>query len=150
MLSPRFRGYKCQRAGCASARPRDGVCRRLRLKHDNLRNGKAYVAWIRRSILFHGKRHPRTPGATHAERPLSCLAVHGVVAASTLNQALSALLFLYREVLSIDLPWLDNVARAIMPIGRSGRGRNSRLRFRAGAGSNRHDDRHAVRGRCPD
>lgn len=128
----------------------DEVRRHLRLKHYSLQTEKAYVAWIQRSILFHGKRHPRTPGAAQVERPLSGLAVHGGVAASTQNQALSALLFLHRGALSIDLPWLDNAVRAIMPVGRSGRGRNSRLRFRAGAGSNRHDDRHAARGRCPD
>ncbi len=80
------------------------VRRRLRLKQCSLQIEKAYVAWIRRSILFHGKRHPRTLGATQVERFLSGLAVHGGVAASTQTQALSALLFLYREVLSIDLP----------------------------------------------
>ncbi|EQD48401.1 integron integrase, partial [mine drainage metagenome] len=90
----------------------DEVRRRLRLKHYSLRTEKVYVAWIRRFILFHGKRHPRTLGATQVERFLSELAMHGGVAASTRNQALSALLFLDREVLHIDLPWLDNVVRA--------------------------------------
>ena len=73
------------------------------------------MAWIRRFILFHGKRHPREMGATEVEQFLSDLAVRGQVAAGTQNQALSALLFLYREVLSIDLPWLDNVVRAKRP-----------------------------------
>ena len=93
----------------------DEVRRHLRLKHYSLRTEKAYVAWIRRFILSSGKRHPRTMGATEVERFLSDLAVRGQVAASTQNQALSALLFLYREVLSIDLPWLDNVVRAKQP-----------------------------------
>ncbi|MHB8385448.1 phage integrase N-terminal SAM-like domain-containing protein [Metallibacterium sp.] len=93
----------------------DEVRRRLRLKHHSLRTEKVYVAWIKRFILFHGKRHPRTLGAIQVERFLSELAMHGGVAASTQNQALSALLFLSREVLHIDLPWLDNVVRAKRP-----------------------------------
>lgn len=93
----------------------DEVRRHLRLKHYSLRTEKVYVAWIRRFILGSGKRHPRTMGATEVEQFLSDLAVRGQVAASTQNQALSALLFLYREVLSIDLPWLDNVVRAKQP-----------------------------------
>ncbi|HWG11551.1 MAG TPA: integron integrase [Rhodanobacteraceae bacterium] len=93
----------------------DEVRRRLRLKHYSLRTEQAYVGWIRRYILFSGKRHPREMGAEHVERFLSDLAVHGSVAASTQGQALSALLFLYREVLAVDLPWLDNVVRAKRP-----------------------------------
>lgn len=93
----------------------DEIRRRLRLKHYSLRTEKVYVAWIRRFILGNGKRHPRSMGAAEVERFLSDLAVRGHVAASTQNQALSALLFLYREVLSIDLPWLDNVVRAKRP-----------------------------------
>ena len=92
-----------------------GVRRRLRLKHYSLRTEQAYVAWIRRFILSNGKRHPRLMGAAEVERFLSDLAVHGHVAAGTQNQALSALLFLYREVLAVDLPWLDNVVRAKRP-----------------------------------
>ena len=91
------------------------VRHRLRLKHYSLRTEQAYVAWIRRFILSHGKRHPRAMGAAEVERFLSDLAVHGHVAAGTQNQALSALLFLYREVLAVDLPWLDNVVRAKRP-----------------------------------
>ncbi len=91
------------------------VRRRLRLKHYSLRTEQAYVAWIRRFILSNGKRHPRSMGAAEVERFLSDLAVHGHVAAGTQNQALSALLFLYREVLAVDLPWLDNVIRAKRP-----------------------------------
>ena len=104
-------------AAKATPAPRlmDEVRRHLRLKHYSLRTEKVYVAWIRRFILSSGKRHPRTMGATEVEQFLSDLAVRGGVAAGTQNRALSALLFLYRVVLSIDLPWLDNVVRAKRP-----------------------------------
>jgi len=73
------------------------------------------VQWIRRFILFHGKRHPRDLGTQEVEAFLTHLAVEGNVAAATQNQALSALLFLHREVLGIELPWLDKVTRAKRP-----------------------------------
>ena len=73
------------------------------------------MAWIRRYILFHRKRHPAEMGAPEITRFLSSLAVDGKVAASTQNQALSALLFLYRAVLELDLPWLDGIVRAKRP-----------------------------------
>jgi integron integrase len=73
------------------------------------------LAWIRRFIFFHGKRHPAEMGAPEITKFLSSLAVEGNVAASTQNQALSALLFLYRDVLDQDLPWLDDVVRAKRP-----------------------------------
>ncbi len=87
----------------------------IRTKHYSIRTENQYLQWIRRFILFHGKRHPRDMGAPEVEAFLSHLAVSRDVAASTQNQALSALLFLYREVLGIDLPWLDNVTRAKRP-----------------------------------
>jgi integrase len=90
----------------------DQVRDRLRLKHYSIRTEAQYVHWIRRFILFHDKRHPANMGAVEVEAFLTYLAVVGRVAASTQNQALSALLYLYREVLSIELPWLDNVVRA--------------------------------------
>lgn len=93
----------------------DEVRRHVRLKHYSLRTEQAYVGWIRRFILASGKRHPRGMGATEVEQFLSNLAVRSAVAASTQNQALSALLFLYREVLGIDLPWMENVVRAKRP-----------------------------------
>lgn len=93
----------------------DEVRRRIRLKHYSLRTEQAYMGWIRRFILANGKRHLRELGADEVERFLSGLAVQGGVAASTQNQALSALLFLYREVLRIDLPWLQQVVRAKRP-----------------------------------
>jgi integron integrase len=90
----------------------DQVRARIRVKHYSIRTEDQYVQWIKRFIYFHGKRHPRELGATEVEAFLSDLAVNGRVAASTQNQALSALLFLYREVLEIALPWLDNITRA--------------------------------------
>jgi integron integrase len=93
----------------------DEVRRRIRLKHYSLRTEQAYVGWIRRFILANGKRHPRDLGATEVEAFLSALATDGGVAAGTQNQALSAILFLYREVLRLDLPWLSNVVRAKRP-----------------------------------
>jgi integron integrase len=93
----------------------DQVRNRLRLKHYSIRTEAQYVHWIRRFILFHDKRHPANMGAAEVEAFLTHLAVEGRVAASTQNQALSALLYLYREVLSIELPWLDNVVRAKTP-----------------------------------
>jgi integron integrase len=90
----------------------DQVRARIRVKHYSIRTEDQYVQWIRRFILFHGKRHPRDMGAPELEAFLTDLAVAGGVSASTQNQALSALLFLYREVLEIELPWLDNVTRA--------------------------------------
>lgn len=87
----------------------------LRLRHYSLRTEKAYLQWIRRFILFHDKRHPRDMGAAEVERFLTWLAVEGSVSASTQGQALAALLFLYKQVLGVDLPWLDEVVRAKRP-----------------------------------
>ena len=96
----------------AALRLLDQVRERIRVKHYSLRTEDAYLHWIRRFIFFHGKRHPREMGGPEVEAFLSHLATEGRVAASTQNQALSALLFLYREVLEIELPWLDGVVRA--------------------------------------
>src|SRR2546427_10114188 len=93
----------------------DRVREANRLRHGSRSTEKSYVGWIRRYILFHGKRHPAEMGAPEVTRFLSSLAVQGRVAASTQNQALSALLFLYRHVLHQDLPWLDDVVRAKRP-----------------------------------
>jgi integron integrase len=93
----------------------DLVRERLRTKHYSIRTENQYVFWIRRFILFHGKRHPREMGAPEVEAFLSDLAVNGQVAAATQNQALSALLFLYREVLGVELPWLEGLTRAKRP-----------------------------------
>jgi integrase len=93
----------------------DRVREANRLRHGSRSTEKSYVGWIRRYLLFHGKRHPAEMGAPEVTRFLSSLAVRGNVAASTQNQALSALLFLYRHVLHQDLPWLDDVVRAKRP-----------------------------------
>ena len=93
----------------------DQVRDRIRLKHYSIRTEDTYVEWIRRFILFHGKRHPREMGATDVEGFLTNLAVQGRVSASTQNQAKSALLFLYKEVLGEELPWLDNIETAKRP-----------------------------------
>ncbi|MDI6748272.1 MAG: integron integrase [Rhodocyclaceae bacterium] len=85
---------------------------RIRVKHYSIRTETQYVQWVKRYIYFHDKRHPRDLGAPEVEAFLTDLAVVGKVAASTQNQALAALLFLYREVLGIELPWLNDVTRA--------------------------------------
>lgn len=79
------------------------------------RTEEAYVGWIRRFILANDKRHPSDMGAPEIERFLTRLAVDGCVSASTRNQALSALLFLYKQVLGVELPWLDGIERAKKP-----------------------------------
>lgn len=81
----------------------------------SLRTERAYLHWIRRFIRFHGRRHPRAMGQQEIEAFLTELAVGGQVAASTQNQALCALLFLYRSVLGVDLPWLSGIVRAQRP-----------------------------------
>ncbi|WP_426701355.1 integron integrase [Rhodanobacter sp. Col0626] len=101
--------------GAKTPRLLDQVRARLRLKHYSLRTEQAYVGWIRRFILANEKRHPRDMGIAEVEGFLSALATRNQVAAGTQNQALSALLFLYREVLSIELPWMETVVRAKRP-----------------------------------
>lgn len=90
----------------------DQVRERLRVKHYSLATEKTYCMWIKAFILHHGKRHPRDMGAAEVEQYLSYLATDREVSASTQNQALHAVLFLYREVLGITLPWLDGITRA--------------------------------------
>ena len=108
-------GVKATAATARGPRLLDEVRRLLRLNHYSVRTEQAYVGWVRRFIVANGKRHPREMGAAEVERFLSNLAVRGAVAASTQNQALSALLFLYRGVLGIDLPWMENLVRAKRP-----------------------------------
>jgi integron integrase len=93
----------------------DRVRTKLRAGHYSHLTEKAYVTWIRRFIIFHGKQHPLTLGASHVEAFLSHLAVNRKVAAATQNQALNALLFLYRRVLEVELPWISGVVRAKKP-----------------------------------
>jgi integron integrase len=84
---------------------------RIRYKHYSLRTEKAYVFWVRRFIRFHGLKHPKTMGGPEVERYLTHLATTAKVAPSTHKQALAAILFLYREVLGIDLPWMGEIGR---------------------------------------
>src|SRR5579863_2767484 len=88
---------------------------KIRTRHLALRTEQAYLHWMRRYVKFHGRRHPRDMGAGEVEAFLTHLAVEAKVGASTQNQALQALLFLYRQVLGIELPWLENVTRASRP-----------------------------------
>jgi integron integrase len=88
------------------------VREKMRARHFSYRTEQAYVAWMRRFVLYHGKRHPREMGAVEVETFLTHLAIERRVSASTQNQALGAILFLYRHVLEISLPWLENIVRA--------------------------------------
>ena len=88
---------------------------RIRFKHYSIRTEHTYVDWIKRFIRHFGKRHPKDMGADEVQSFLTHLAVAGNVAASTQNQAKSALLFLYKEVLALELPWLDKVEAARTP-----------------------------------
>jgi len=93
----------------------DQVKNLIRTKHYSIRTEEAYVGWIRKFILFHGKRHPREMGENEISAFLTHLAVNRNVAASTQNQAFNALLFLYRNVLGMEFGTLDNVERAKKP-----------------------------------
>ena len=93
----------------------DQVRSAIRLRHYSIRTEEAYVAVIRRFILYHRKRHPKDMGADEIRQFLSHLATDDHVAASTQNVALAALLFLYREILQIDLPLIEGVERAKRP-----------------------------------
>lgn len=107
--------FKFASASVPSPRLLDQVRDVIRLKHYSIRTEQSYIGWIKRYILFHGKRHPREMGADEVTRFLTDLAVRGNVAAATQNQALNAILFLYRAVLKIDLPWMDGIERAKKP-----------------------------------
>src|SRR6266446_337827 len=87
----------------------------IRARHYSLRTEETYLGWVKRFILFHGKRHPRDMGAQEVQQFLSHLAVEGHVAASTQSQALSAILFLYQQVLKQDIGWLHDIVRAKQP-----------------------------------
>ena len=99
----------------SAARPprlMDQVRQKMRVKHYSYRTEQSYCDWIKRFILFHGKRHPRELAALEVEAFLSHLATDRGVSASTQTQALSALLFLYRHVLEVKLPWIEGITRA--------------------------------------
>ena len=86
----------------------DQVRAAIRLRHYSLRTEEAYLQWIKRYILYHGKRHPNEMGEAEITQFLSWLATDRDVAASTQNQALSALSFLYKNVLNVEFEWLDD------------------------------------------
>jgi integrase len=104
-------------ANLPQARPKllDRVRAAIRTRHYSIRTEEAYVGWIRRFILFHNKRHPAEMGEAEINQFFTCLAVDDKVAASTQNQALSAILFLYQAVLEKELDRLDGVVRAKKP-----------------------------------
>ena len=87
----------------------------LRTRHYSIRTEQTYIDWARRFILFHGKRHPRDLGAAEVEAFPSDLAARRKVSVSTQNQAKAALLYLYKQLLGVDLPWLDEVVQAKTP-----------------------------------
>ncbi len=87
----------------------------LRLFHYSIRTEETYIQWIKRYIFFHNKRHPKDMGEKEIRSFLTYLAVDKHVAASTQNQALSAILFLYKRVLDVELDWIDDVVRAKRP-----------------------------------
>ena len=93
----------------------DQVRQQIRLRNYSIRTEAVYAEWVKRYIRFHRYRHPAEMGAPEVEAFLTHLAVNRNVAGSTQNQALAALLFLYKEVLKIDLPWLEGVVRAKKP-----------------------------------
>ena len=90
----------------------DQVRARLHALHYSKRTEQAYVGWIRRFVIANGRRHPRHLGGDEVEAYLTRLASNAQVSASTQNQALAALLFLYRDILKQDLPWMDKIVRA--------------------------------------
>ena len=87
----------------------------IRLRHYSIRTEETYVQWVRRYILFHGKRHPQEMGRPEIEAFLTHLAIEGKVAASTQNQALNAIVFFYREIIKREIGLLDEVVRAKRP-----------------------------------
>jgi integron integrase len=101
--------------GARQPRLLDRVRATLRTRHYSRRTESAYVGWIRRFIIFHEKRHPGTMGTTEVSAFLSHLAIVAGTSASTQNQALAALLFLYKEVLGRELEWLGGVVHARRP-----------------------------------
>jgi len=93
----------------------DEVRAAIRTRHYSIRTEEAYLNWIKRFILFHDEKHPKEMGATEIQHFLSHLAVRENVAASTQNQCLCALVFLYKQVLNIELPEFDKIVWAKKP-----------------------------------
>lgn len=103
---------RAEAAGQPATKLLDQLRESLRVRHFSLRTEDAYLDWVRRFILFHGKRHPRDLGAAEVQAFLTHLAVDRGVAPSTQNQAKAALLFLYRHLLGMQLPWFSEVVQA--------------------------------------
>ena len=108
-------GRSDTRDGWRGPRLGDRARAAMRVKHLSVRTEEAYLGWMRRYYEFHGRKDPATLGAAELSAFLSSLATERKVAASTQNQALAALLFLYRSVLGQDFPWLDDLVRARGP-----------------------------------
>jgi len=115
MLEPAVGEPQPPKAGGQPPKLLDRVRQELRRRHFSPRTEEAYTGWIRRYILHHGKRHPADMGEREVSEFLTNLATARRVGPSTQNQALAALLFLYNQVLSVQLPWLENVVRAKRP-----------------------------------
>jgi len=112
MASPAVKAHVGLADSASPPRLLDLLRQAIRVRHYSIRTEETYVDWVRRFILFHGKRHPRELGVQEVTAFLTYLAVERSVAPATQNQAKSALLFLYREVLNLRLPWLDEVTAA--------------------------------------
>ncbi|HEX9140364.1 MAG TPA: integron integrase [Steroidobacteraceae bacterium] len=93
----------------------DVIREQIRVRHYSYRTEKCYVEWIKRFVVFNKNRHPRAMGGPEVSAFLTDLAVTRKVTAATQNQALSALLFLYKQVLNVELPWIDTMVRATKP-----------------------------------
>jgi integron integrase len=101
-----------EQSGAHAPRLLERVSHEVRVRHYSRRTEEAYRAWVRRFVLFHGKRHPASLGERDVARFLTWLATERRVSANTQSQALSAILFLYRDVLQLDVGWVQDVARA--------------------------------------
>lgn len=112
---PRPTSVRAAAPAATSPRLLDRVRGALRARHYSTRTEKAYVGWTRRFIIFHGRRHPDTMGEHEIEAFLTALATTAKLAASTQNQALAALLFLYQVVLGRELTWLGDVVHGKRP-----------------------------------
>ena len=88
----------------------------IRVRHYSYRTGVTYWKWIKGFILFYDKKHPSEMGEDEIQKFLSYLATERRISASSQNQALSALLFLYKNILKIELPWMDDIVRAKRPV----------------------------------
>ena len=105
-------GKRIEGAGPQPPKLLEQLRENLRVRHYSLRTEDAYLDWTRRFILFHGKRHPKDMGAPEVQAFLTYLAVERHVSPSTQNQAKAALLFMYRHLLQVDLPWLSEIVQA--------------------------------------